>query len=78
MGPKTHQIVETITGAVIASMMGIICLEPHGGEGGTRGVEEDGKRKMFKRSVVEGVRGLIQHQQSYYNKVLEEVLNLQL
>ena len=51
--------------------------EPHGGEGGARGVEEDGKRKIFKRSVVEGVRGLIQHQQSYYNKVLEEVLNLQ-
>ena len=63
----------TITGAVIASMMGIICLEPHGGEGGARGVEENGKRKIFKRSVVEGVVSLIQHQ-SYYNyMVLEQV-----
>ena len=77
MGPKTHQIVGTSTGAVIGSMIGIICLGLHGGERGARGVKEGGKREIFKRSV-EGVRGLIQHQQSYYNMVLEEVLNLEL
>ena len=78
MGPKTHQIVGTSSGAVIASMIGIICLRLHGGKRGARGVKEGGEREIFKRSVVEGVRGLIQHQQSYYNMVLEEVLNLEL
>ena len=71
-GAKTHQmfylVVETSTGAVIASMMGISCM---GVREGLEVYREMG-RKKFKRSVVEGC--LIQHQSYYDNMVLEEVL----
>ena len=54
-GAKTHQmfylVVETSTGAVIASMMGISCM---GVREGLEVYREMG-RKIFKRSVVEGV-----------------------
>ena len=54
-GAKTHQmfdlIVGTSTGAVIASMMGISCM---GTREGLEVYREMG-RKIFKRSVVEGV-----------------------
>ena len=73
-GAKTHQmfylVVETSTGAVIASMMGISCM---GAREGLEVYREMG-RKIFKRSVVEGVGDLIQHQSYYDNMVLEEVL----
>ena len=61
-GAKTHQMfdlkVGTSTGAVVASMMGISCM---GAREGLEVYRELG-RKLFKRSVVEGVGGLIQHQ----------------
>ena len=73
-GAKAHQmfdlIVGTWTGAVIASMMGITCM---GAREGLEVYREMG-RKIFKRIVVEGVGGLIQHHSYYDNMVLEEVL----
>ena len=73
-GAKTHQMfdlkVGTSTGAVVASMMGISCM---GAREGLEVYRELG-RKLFKRSVVEGVGDLIQHQSYYDNMVLEEVL----
>ena len=74
-GTKTHQmfnlIVGTSTGAVIASMMGIRCM------GAREGLEvhREMGRKIFKRSVGEGMWSLIQHQSYYNNMVLEEVMN---
>ena len=74
-GAKTHQmfylVVETSTGAVIASMMGIRCM------GAREGLEvhREMGRKIFKRSVGEGMWSLIQHQSYYNNMVLEEVMN---
>ena len=72
---KKHQMFNLIagisTGAVVASMMGICCM------GVRLGLEmyREIRRKLFKKSVVEGVLSLIQHQ-SYYNyRVLEQVLN---
>ena len=73
-GAKTHQmfdlIVGTSTGAVIASLVGISCMEAK--EGLDLYMEMGGK--IFERSLVGGVGGLIQNQSYYDQKILEEVL----
>jgi len=73
-GVKTHKMfdlmVGTSTGALIASLLGISCMEA---KEALELYMEMG-RKVFGRSLVGGVGGLIQNHSYYDQKILEEVI----